>query len=507
MENWIWIPVVLGTIIVVAYSIYLGLKQKLKPQDFTFTSFFLSKEKISDNEMVATLAATNTALALIVFWFSYLGWFYGLGVAFWLFLFWVFGLEVFAFLQKKWQDYPGTISEGSDDPKYHTLHEYVASSKTDWARRSLAIVSITTFMLMMTVELTRGMRVFDVVNTFGDKSISDSLALVVLLSISIYAAIGGYKAVIVTDKYQLLFCFFAILISLILSLNGIWGTHNLFGNIFSQSDFTFRNFFLLDEPYLIIGSLFSWSFWFIVTMDMWQRASAARKINLVTKKTRLFLYPWFFFLTITSVCIGVFVRINYPGNFTITFPAVSFLEKVIDNFSNYPLVGGILVTIIFIGFISAMLSTLDTYFISVTQSILRDLPASEVVKSFQNRTFSRWLPIVVVLGISLSIYPIYLLITHSAFSINALLYLATSSPFILLVPILLKNRNSSYSIIFACLLGFVGLIIIITFILNKIAYSSPEMLGYWYNWLYLAPIFSSFLSLIGFFIGKNLKSK
>ncbi|NWF90068.1 MAG: hypothetical protein HXY50_11485 [Ignavibacteriaceae bacterium] len=507
MEKWIWIPVILGVIIVIVFSIILGLKQKLRSQDFTFTSFFLSKERISDHEMVATLAATNTALALIVFWFSYLGWFYGLGMAFWLFLFWVIGLEVFAQMQKKWNDYPGKMAEQHDDPKYHTLHEYIADNKSDWARRSLALVSIITFLLMMTVELTRGMRVFDVVNSANDKSMSDSLALIVLLSISVYSAIGGYKAVIVTDKYQLLFCFFAILISFIIAVHGIWGEKNLFGSIYSPSDFTFSNFFLLNEPYLIIGSLFSWSFWFIVTMDMWQRASASRKIQLVTIKTRMYLYPWFLFLTITSVCIGAFTRVYFPGDSSITFPTVNFLEKIMQNFALYPIWGGILLIIIFVGFISAMLSTLDTYFIAVTQSILRDLPTSVDVRKFQSKAFSRGVPIFVVIGISLSIYPIYLLVTHSKFSINTLLYLATSAPFILLVPILFKKINTSYSIILSCLLGFIGLFIIITFLLTKLSTATADMVGYWYNWLYISPLFASFFSLIGFLIGKNIKSR
>ncbi len=504
MENLLLYLSLIVSLIVIAIMIYIGIKAVNRSDTNTSTSFFLSEEPISKNEVVSTLVSTNTALALIVFWFSYLGWFYGLGVAFWLSLFWIMGLEIFALFQKRWNSFPSP--ESSDNTvKYQTVHDYITMNNGNLARKFLAIVSILSFTLMMTVELTRGIRIIDFKTGTNHALDKDIIAFVILVGAGLYAAIGGLKAVIKTDKIQWVITSIALVIAFIVSISGIIGSSGLFGIVFQPENISLKSFFLLpSQPYLIIGSAFSWSFWFIVTMDMWQRAAAARQIQIVTKKTRLILYPWFVFLTFTSVLIGVFVRVKMNGNFGLTFPAVDFLTILSNGITKSYIFDNVLFILIFVGFTTAMVSTLDTYFVSVAHSIYRDIGKRDEQDANSIR-FSRIIIVFITFGIAVAIFPMFLLVSHSAFSINSLLYLATSLPSVLLPPILISagrnKKNQAIPLISSVVLGLAGTIVIIYYVLWQLSNASPQEMGKWYNIMYLAPMIASACSLTGYFIG------
>ncbi len=457
--------------------------------------------------MIATLAATNTALALIVFWFSYLGWLYGLGAAFWLSLCWISGLEFFAHFQKKWADFP-TV-EKNNKVKYQSLHDYISPTKGNWARRLLALVSIISFLIMVTIELTRGMKIIDVIPQAEKNTTRDMIGFLIILSAGIYSAYGGFKAAIKTDFYQWYFTIISLVLVGFITFSGIIGKDNLFGSVYSPENFSLKSFFLIpSQPYFIIGSLFSWSFWFFVTMDMWQRAAAARKIEIVTNKTRLRLFPWFIFLSIISVSIGVYVRINTIGRFDITFPVVDFLQIAFTQPWTYPAIKYIFFCLIFSGFISAMGSTIDTYLVVITHSIFRDLPDRNKLHSISSLRFSRIFIGIVVVGLSLIIFPIFLLVYHTNFSINTLLYLATSAPFILLPAIFLKNnKDKSISLISSVMIGVAGTVVLISYILHKISTATPEQLAHWYDIMYLIPLFAFLISLLGYILAYPFNEK
>mgnify|MGYP000293222213 CR=1 FL=1 len=509
MEHLLLYFSIAASVIAIVIVATIGIKAVRKKDVEDSTSFFLSNTSISKSEVVSTLVSTNTALALIVFWFSYLGWFYGLGVAFWLSLFWIMGLELFAFYQSKWKSFP-TPNSDNNKVKYQTLHDYVTMNKGNAARRALAIVSILSFILMMTVELTRGIRVLDFDSSNPTTIDKDIIGFIVLIGAGIYAAIGGLKSVIKTDKIQWVITLVALFLALVISIRGIVGESGLFGIVFFPENISLKSFFLIpSQPYLIIGSAFSWSFWFIVTMDMWQRAAAAREIQIVTKKTRLILYPWFIFLTLTSVLIGVFVRVKLSGQLGLTFPAVNFLEILSNGIFDIKFVDYALFIIIFTGFITAMVSTLDTYFVAVSHSIYRDISQRSKNGIVEFERFSRLIVVFITFGIAVAIFPLFLLVSHSALSINSLLYLATSLPFVLLPAILFSagksKENNSIPLIFSVVLGLIATSIIIYFVLWKISNSTPEAIGQWYNIMYLAPMIASLCSLVGYGFGYIVK--
>lgn len=494
------------TLLVVGFAVLMGVRAA-PPAGSTFSAHFLTADRLSDFEVVSTLAATNTALALIVFWFSYLGWLYGLGAAFWLIVCWIAGLGVFWALQGAFSEFypPSASNDKLPEPPFQTMHEFAARGASgQWPRRSLAGVSIVTFLLMMNVELTRGVRIFDGLTTGQHQHWIDVLALAVLLGAAVYAAWGGFSAVLRTDEWQWFFTAVALLIALGLAGTALGDPSRWFGSVFAPQGFSAREFFLLPaQPWFILGSLFSWAFWFLVTMDMWQRAAAARRINILSLATMKWLVPWFILLTITAVLIGVSVRVALPNDFTQTFPAVTFLSIQMERLAGWGVPGVLLFGMMVAGFASAMVSTLDTYFVTVAHAILRDLPDRTRSLPWTGRPFPRWFAGVVTVGIALAIFPTYLVVAHSSLSINALLYLATTSPFILLPAVLfgISSRGRGVALIGSAAFGVVGCAAVIGYVLSQIAVSAPDDVGKWYNYMYLAPLAASGVALFGYLLG------
>lgn len=507
MDNLLFYSGLITSVVVTVVLAIIGVRGVNKEDSSNETSFFLLPKALSQSELIATLASTNTALALIVFWFSYLGWLYGLGAAFWLSLCWIAGLEMFAFFQKKWKDFPTVDENGTI--KYQTLHDYISPEKGDWARRLLALVSIVSFLLMTTIELTRGMKIIDFIPQSESSTIRDLVAFIIILSAGIYSAYGGFKSAVKTDFYQWFFTIIALLIVFFIAFYGIRGKENLFGSVYYPENFNLKSFFLIPtQPYFIIGSLFSWSFWFFVTMDMWQRAASARKIKIVTLKTRAYLYPWFIFLSVVSVIIGLYVRVNTLGRFDIYFPVVDFMKIAFSQPWTSTFLKYIFFSLIFAGFVTAMVSTIDTYLVVITHSIFRDIPNRDNLNSISNLKFSRLFIGVVVVGISLVIFPLFLLVYHTNFSINALLYLATSAPFIILPAIFMKNkRNKSVSLITSVIFGIIGVTTMIFYVLHQISIAQPTEIGHWYDIMYLIPMAGFLFALLGYLLSYPFNKK
>lgn len=486
-----------------ALLVFLAIGWKARDKSNTLTGFFLSSTVPSKRHIVATLAATNAALALTIYWHSFLGWRYGMGAAFWLIVCWISGFEVFAALASRFREFPGTIGERGIEPRFQTLHEYLTRGiPGDWSRRGLALVSIVTFLLMITVELTRGSTIFRALSLPNHSTIGETMVLIVILLTAFYAAIGGFSAVMRTDFPQWLLAAIAVFISLAIAAPRIEWTLRGIGPLAAPGDGTPSILELLLIPSgaaFIIGSLFSWGFWFLVTMDMWQRGAAARSLALVDKRSRSILYPWFILLSTTSVMIGLAVRSHDPDTFQ-AFPVVRFLEIVRVE------IGAIPFALMFLGFTAAIVSTVDVYFLVITHCIFRDLPDSETRKEWHGYTLRRWVVGVSVLGVGLSIYPVFILLANSTFDINALVYIATSLPFVLLPFILLSSKltlRTPRVVLGGVLIGTLAVVTFVGWTMAGIhaSYSNPQSLAKWYDRVYLAPLVAAIGSAVGMAVG------
>lgn len=503
MENSYLIWAIIFALVSIGWAVFLGLKRGLTSR--TYMDFFVEGQPISRNRIIATFAATNSALALIVFWFSYLGWFYGIGAAFWLLVCWIAGLELFAALSKKWKDFPYGNIANSKSLTYQTLHEY-ATAKVggNGARRALAYISITTFLLMVNVELYRGTKVISIFSDFNFPFSVETLGFLILLCVAVYAAIGGFRAVLSTDKVQWGFTAVAILLSLVFAIYGILSQPEAMrpGAVLGGSSLL-QLFLIPTGLFFIVGSLFSWTFWFVVTMDMWQRAAAARRINIIDGQTRLILYPWFLVITLSAVSIGVFVRVHDPG-VDVLIPALRFLEILPGLLEKIGGLGPILFGLIFAGFLTSMLSTVDTYFVVIAHSIFKDLPNLESTRGWEQKRLNRFTVTLSTLAVAITGYPIYLALNRAGFDMNTLLYIATSLPFVLLPAILLRLTifgKTKLGIITGVGLGAISTILYIQWLLIEITNARAEgnwtALGEAYNLLYLAPMVAAFSALVG----------
>jgi Na+/proline symporter len=420
-----------------ALAAFVVLGWKAKDRASTLTGFFLTSSVLSKRHIVSTLAATNTALALTIYWHSFLGWSYGMGAAVWLVICWILGFEVFAFLAPRFKDFPGQVPGDKSEPRFQTVHEYMTQGiPGDWSRRGLALISIATFLLMTTVELTRGATIFRALSLPGHAAIGQTVVLLVIFLTAFYAAVGGFSAVMRTDFWQWILAAIAVFASFVISVPRIDWTFAGIGPSTPSGSGTspVLQFLLLPSGVaFILGSLFSWGFWFLVTMDMWQRGAAARSLFMIDRRSRLILYPWFALLSTTSVMIGLVVRTHDPGVFQ-AFPVIRFLEIVRSE------IGAIPFALIFLGFIAAIISTVDTYFLVITHCIFRDLSDSETRGEWQGYRLRRWVVGVAVLAVGLSIYPVFVLLANSKFDINALVYIATSLPFVLLPFVLVSTK-------------------------------------------------------------------
>jgi Na+/proline symporter len=504
-----WIGVGVSGVITL-WLMYVGIKaaKKEKADTKTATDFFLLPQPLEKKNFFETLAISNAALALIVFWFSYLGWFYGWGALLWLTVCWVLGLELFdCFARKKkgfnFQDFPGAAADNKT-VETETLHEYIApKTETKWgigARRVLACVSIVSFVLMVTVELSRGMRIIDVAGADATGS-RDIIAFAIIAVIAVYSAIGGFRAVLKTDKYQLYITLVALVFTAALAGIGILGKSNLFGTYYAPENFNWKSFLLIPTQWqFIVGSLFSWGFWFFVVMDMWHRTAAQRKMECLPlikengkwKKqgftARAKLYSWFFVLTLASVLIGLYVRVHVEGYSA--FPVVDFLKHAFSNsWGNSSWLQWVVFPVIFTGFITAMMSTIDTYMLVITHSIFCDF-----AKDKTEMWFSRFSVAIIMIGIALVVFPVFLMIYHAPaiqYNINNLLYLTTSIPFVLLPAIFLKknkdSKRASVSLIVSTAVGFIAVIWSTFYVI----YDASLL-----NWLYLVPFFGALVTLI-----------
>jgi Na+/proline symporter len=504
-ENLVYTGVVLSVIITIGLTI-LGVRSVNENDTSSRLNFFLLSKSLTTSELVAALISTNTALALIIFWFSYLGWLYGVGAIFWISLCWIAGFEVFAFFQKRWDDFPSPQTDG--DIKYKTLHRYIAPENGDSARIALATISIVSFLLMLSIELTRGMKIIDISSFSNNANVRDMLAFIIVFAIAIYAAWGGFKAAVKTDFYQIAFTLAALITICFITLPDIIGQEDLFGSVYSPESASLKSFFLIPtQPYFILGSLFSWSFWFFVTMDTWQRMASARKIEMVTTKTRTIFYTWFIILSIVSVSIGLYVRTNLPAEFNISFPVIDFLSIAFGQEWNSIILKYIAFSTIFVGFTTAMLSTIDTFLLVIAHSIFEDMPN---VPAPQNTiSFNRILAGVVILGIVFVLFPLFLLVYHADLNINSLMYLATSLPFALLTAIIFreKREQKNLNIILSVFIGAFGCFGSTYYILYKITSALPSELSQLYNIMYFIPLFTFIASYVGYKTADFLKTR
>jgi len=174
---------------------------------------------------------------------------------------------------------------------------------------------------------------------------------------ALYVYLGGFKAVVLTDKLQFLFMFGGFVLLLFFAVS----EHGGIGPLFSS----------LPEEHLTwhggnsFGYIFVWFFialWTMIDPAFHQRCAAAKNPAIAKKGIFISVAFWFLFdiLTITS---GLYARMLLPG---------------IDPVQAYPLLAEALLPpvakgLFFIGILSVIMSTVDSLTLISGATIGRDL--------------------------------------------------------------------------------------------------------------------------------------
>ncbi len=187
-----------------------------------------------------------------------------------------------------------------------------------------------------------------------------SLAVAIIVGAvfsALYVYLGGFKAVVLTDKLQFLFMFGGFVLLLFFAVS----EHGGIGALFSS----------LPEEHLTwhggnsFGYIFVWFFialWTMIDPAFHQRCAAAKNPAIAKKGIFISVAFWFLFdiLTITS---GLYARMLLPG---------------IDPVQAYPLLAETLLPpvakgLFFIGILSVIMSTVDSLTLISGATIGRDL--------------------------------------------------------------------------------------------------------------------------------------
>ena len=189
----------------------------------SFATFFQHGTKISKFNFFATLTSSTAGLAATILLIAVYGYLYGIGVFFWLVIFW--WLTQWASvrtIEKVEKMHPGFWKNRG------TLHEFFGLVfKSQSVRATAAILSIVCFTILLVAEVILSYRLVftafeggngSVITSFPISKIPIIIHVVILITIFYYISAAGFRAVIRTDFIQ-----FSIVGLMVLVLTGYLG--------------------------------------------------------------------------------------------------------------------------------------------------------------------------------------------------------------------------------------------------------------------------------------------
>jgi len=238
--------------------------------------------------------------------------------------------------------------------------------------RTLSALFILIFFLIYTSSgLVAGGKLFSTV--FGmDYTVALTVGALVIIS---YTFLGGFMAVCLTDFFQGLIMFFAIVI---VPIGGLMRTGGIGDTISKIKDIKpyFLNPFVGPDgkalTFLAIISLFAWFFGYFGQPHILARFMAITKSSEI-KKSRLIAMIWVLISLFAAVLIGIIGRVYLPGTPSETI----FMVMVNDIFPT--LIAGVLLAAV----LAAIMSTADSQLLVTASALTEDF-----YKSFFKRNAS-----------------------------------------------------------------------------------------------------------------------
>jgi len=310
--------------------------------------FLFAGFKLKERDFNSSLAATNIPLVLGLLYFFSLGSSFGVWC--------VLGLGVAAslpFLQSwLFSDAAGYFAE-----KRITLHEivYFICGSHYQSRRSAAIISSLAFGLAIGFELIFGGQILtSILGISSDLSLF--VSFIIALITGVYAAAGGQRSVFVTDFLQYAFVLIAIIVVIVIGASGAPG-------ISEQVNWRMTPPAAGPAVAVILGSFIYYPFWYWSSMDTWQRQAVSSNAESARS--------WQ--IAGGSLLVAAFVLSGLIGASGVLPKQAGLVGSVVEwTVSDIPLVRAAS-ALIFIGLLSALVSTADTYSVLITQAVDIDI--------------------------------------------------------------------------------------------------------------------------------------
>lgn len=337
--------------------IYFVIGARRKSEVKTLDDFFFYGRSLDRPGYTKTFVATSISLATVLFFFLDYGGIFGMALILSP-LSYSIGAWIFLRILPKLRN-SGFLKSGT------TLHNFLGNAFDHSAMRySSAAISILGYLGIFVVELYVGVEVFKLFSTTSQWTAI--VAIFLMLLILIYTYLGGYKAVIDTDRVQLF-------------LIGTGTVLGLFTLLFlSQTSTPVHplNFLPLPFPFLpvsfIIVILVGNIPFQILRMSHWQRAAAVADIEKIKQglgRGILQNFGWWFLFLLMGVLLYHIADFTDPATKTTRLGAIVFLDLLRQSNALYSY---FVYPILFTGFIAALMSTADTIFAAILTSYIYD---------------------------------------------------------------------------------------------------------------------------------------
>ena len=247
-----------------------------------------------------------------------------------------------------------------------TLHEFLgASYSSPLLSKGAAMCTCLGFIGALAVELTVGSRFFSALVP----AVPFWVALLIIAGIGVgYTMLGGFRAVIVTDRIQMAAIWGAVValgMLVLIRVHDVGGVGNLVKALppsvynFSSRDGLLS--FLIGIAVINIPT-------FLADMSIWQRIAASKDESTVSEglggSVIGAIFSWMAFATIACLIVGI-VPIKEGEN-----PLLTFIKVIGTNFN---FVGSIGLVVGITGLYAASLSTASTQLIAASHAIHTDI--------------------------------------------------------------------------------------------------------------------------------------
>ena len=362
--------------------VYLILRIPEYRRNDTPEGYFLHSRQMPSNKFVWTFVTTNIGLFSSIAFSTILAYYYGIPGMVWTVVAWFAGIWWFS---KKIPSFLGFFKTGS------TVHEFISESygSSDREKRILrAFTAAATGLLYWAsvgVEIKFGA---DVLAPSLGVDAATIVALVIAATGFTYTYLAGYRGVVYTDAIQFWTMLFGA--GAIFTFIGIASVGQPFS--LPESYFTVRAVLIGPDPFGLFSVVALLVVYQFCVMDMWQRCIAvanspdfkgasdealiSRMKEVVFKKS---LIPFLIFF-LAWFAIGIFAL-----GTGLTDDLNNILPAFLGAFDQWGVAGIALKSIVLLAFVSAILSTVDSFLIAAAQTIMYDIYGSAIQKGLVSR--------------------------------------------------------------------------------------------------------------------------